>query len=108
MMFVLPFLDKFPNTEGQTLVIPKEEIDYLFDLEQETYDHVMNITKKVAEALDQALETERTCIVIEGFEIPHSHVRMYPVKERNLDISSGPEKTLEELEEVAEKIRRFM
>lgn len=72
-------MDKFPAVPGQTLVIPKQEADYLFDLPSETYDHLFAITKKVAQASDKAFNTIRTCLVVEGFEVPHVHLRLYPM-----------------------------
>ena len=72
-------MDKFPAVPGQTLVIPKQEADYLFDLPQETYDHLFAVAKKVARASDKAFNTVRTCLVVEGFEVPHVHLRLYPM-----------------------------
>lgn len=73
------FLDKFPAVSGQTVVVPKEETDYIFDLPDETYLHLCAIAKLVAKALDAVYQTERTCIVVEGFEVPHAHIKMYPM-----------------------------
>lgn len=75
-------MDKFPAVPGQTLIVPKQEADYLFDLPQETYDHLFTIAKKVAKASDEAFATLRTCLVVEGFEVPHVHLRLYPMTEK--------------------------
>lgn len=72
-------MDKFPAVPGQTLVIPRQEAEYLFDLPQETYDHLFAVAKKVAKASDEAFATLRTCLVVEGFEVPHVHLRLYPM-----------------------------
>ncbi|NCN11965.1 HIT family protein [Candidatus Kaiserbacteria bacterium] len=75
-------MDKFPAVPGQTLVIPKKAVDYLFDLDAETYHHLFTIAKKVAQASDMTFNTIRTCLVIEGFEVPHVHLRLYPMTKK--------------------------
>jgi histidine triad (HIT) family protein len=73
-------LDKFPAIPGQTLIIPKAEIDYIVDLDEETYVHICSIAKKVARVLDEVFMTKRTCFVVEGFEVPHVHIKLYPMQ----------------------------
>ncbi len=75
-------LDVFPALPGQALVIPKKPVAYLFDLEDDLYHHLFSIAKKVAIALDTTLHTERTCLVVEGFEVPHVHIKLYPMTSR--------------------------
>jgi histidine triad (HIT) family protein len=75
-------MDKFPAVPGQTLIIPKQETDYLFDLPEETYDHLFAVAKDIAQASDKAFNTIRTCLVVEGFEVPHVHLRLYPMTEK--------------------------
>lgn len=101
-------MDKFPETKGKCLVITKEPIDYVFDLSEETYLHIMKITKTVVAAVDKALTPYRTCILVEGFEVPHSHIKIYPTYSTDPVYSGGHESSVEELEEVAEKIRKFL
>lgn len=72
-------MDKFPAVTGQTLVISKKEVDYIFDLPVKEYEHILTVAKRIAHASDQAFETERTCLVIEGFEVPHVHIKLYPM-----------------------------
>ncbi len=72
------FPDKFPSMSGQLLVVTKRQVPYIFDLPEGEYQALMATTKKVARALDAALGKERTCIAIEGYEVPHVHVRLYP------------------------------
>ncbi len=74
------FMDKFPSVSGQSLVVPKREVDYVFDTTDEEYQHLMKIAKKVAVASDAALGTDRTCLVVEGFQVPHVHIKLYPIK----------------------------
>lgn len=78
-------MDKFPSVKGQTLVIPKKEVDYIFDLDDATYQHLFKIAKQIAKASDAALKPKRTCLAVEGFEVPHVHIKIYPVT----DISRG-------------------
>jgi len=72
-------MDKFPAVSGQVIVVPKEAVVYAFDLSNETYLHICMISKLVAKALDAVFQTQRTCLVIEGFEVPHVHIKLYPM-----------------------------
>lgn len=72
-------MDKFPAVPGQTLIIPRQEAEYLFTLPQDIYDHLFAVAKKVAQASDKVFGTLRTCLVVEGFEVPHVHLRLYPM-----------------------------
>lgn len=98
-------LDKFPNTKGQSLVISKEPIDYAFDIDDETYLHMLAIAKKIVKATDKALNPTRTCLVIEGFEVPHAHIKLFPVYDLPLNIGSGPEIDDEEAEKITVDIK---
>jgi len=100
-------LDKFPATEGQSLVISKEHIPYIFDLDDELYLHLFKITKKIGKAIDKSLKPERTCILVEGFDVPHTHVRIHPTYGKGL-IRNGKETTSEELKEIANKIKKSL
>lgn len=102
---VIVILNRFPTIEGETLVITKEQVPYIFDLSEETYAHVFRVAKRIARALDLAFSPLRTCVLVEGFEVPHVHVRLYPVTTPPLSIASGPMATDEELKAVGEKIR---
>lgn len=104
----IAIMDKYPESVGKCLVIPKEPIDYVFDLSDETYMHIMKITKQVVGAVDKALKPYRTCMVVEGFEVPHAHIKIYPMYSAELIYSGGKESSDEELETVAEKIRKFL
>jgi len=102
-------LDKFPTITGQSLVIPKKELDYAFDLDDETYLHLFTVAKKIARASDQTLDTERTCLVVEGFEVPHVHIKLYPMPKDNHDLgvllSGGQMADDDALVAIAEKIK---
>ena len=102
---VIAIPDKFPSMEGQTLVVTKQQVAYVFDLDETAYHALMDATQKIARALDKAFSTIRTCVVIEVFEVPHVHIRLYPCKTATLTLSPRHEATDEELKAVADKIR---
>ena len=99
-------MDKFPVIKGQVLVIPKKCADYIFNLDDETYHHLFSVSKKIASALDKTYSALRTCVVVEGFEVPHVHVRLYPLMTTHFKIHKGIETSDEELQAEAEKIKR--
>jgi histidine triad (HIT) family protein len=105
-VFVIP--DKFPSMHGQLLVITKRQTPYVFDLEENEYDALMRVTQKVAKALDAALGTVRTCMVLEGFEVPHVHVRLYPCTEQELVWTPRYEAHDDELKAVADTVRAVL
>lgn len=102
-------MDKFPSTPGQTLVVPKKEIDYAFDLDDTTYAHLFAVAKRVARASDQAFAPRRTCLAIEGFEVPHAHIKIYPVHDTSRGLgpylSSGNMADDAELSRLSEQIK---
>lgn len=73
------FLDINPIAEGHTLVVPKNETDYLFDMEDEALGSMIQFAKKIARAIDEALGTLRTGIIVEGLEVPHAHIHLVPI-----------------------------
>jgi histidine triad (HIT) family protein len=75
----LAFLDIFPMHEGQVLVIPKQEIDYVFDMDEESYLRLLRVSKMIAHAMKRALNAQRIGLVIEGLQVPHVHVRLTPI-----------------------------
>ena len=101
----IAFLDIMPNTRGQALVIPKEHLGgYAFDLQDDDYNQLMLASKKVAKLLDDKLNPKRTCLVIEGFDVDHVHVKLYPIKEGYLKPGLGPKASDEELETIRKEI----
>jgi len=99
-------MDKFPTTRGQCLVIPREAIDYAFDLSEETYLHCMHIAKSIVHAIDVSLKPIRTCMVIEGFEVPHAHIKLFPCYEEALDTRQNTEMDDADLKMLAEQISK--
>ncbi len=75
----LAFLDINPLAEGHTLVIPKKEIDYIFDLDDETLSGLMLFSKKVAQAIEKTISCERIGIAVIGLEVPHAHIHLSPI-----------------------------
>ena len=80
------FLDINPLAEGHTLVIPKKEVDYIFDLDDETYLGLTAFAKKVAVALKKAIPCKRVGVAVLGMEVPHTHIHLVPLQsESDLD-----------------------
>ncbi len=84
----LAFLDIFPLTTGHVLVIPKKEVDYLFDLDKETYSGLMEFSRRVALAIGKVIACKRVGVAVLGLEVPHAHIHLIPINsERDLDFS---------------------
>jgi histidine triad (HIT) family protein len=77
----LAFLDINPLTKGHTLVIPKQEIDYLFDLEEDLFAALQRFAFKIAKGIKAATDCERVGVCVIGFEVPHAHVHLIPMNE---------------------------
>jgi len=75
----IAILDAFPLKRGHTLVIPKKETDYLFDLSREEYLALMKFTHKIAIALKQAIPCNRVSMQVIGLEVPHAHIHLIPI-----------------------------
>ena len=101
------FLDINPLKKGHTLVIPKNEVDYIFDLESDEYKNLWDFAKKVANGMQKVIDCKRISIVVMGLEVPHAHIHLVPLDNMNdinfnqpkLDLSS------EEMQQIADKIR---
>lgn len=103
----LAFLDVNPLVEGHTLVIPKKEVDYLFDLDDELYTGLMAFAKKVSKSVEKAVPCKRIGVAVIGLEVPHAHVHLVPLNVMNDINFSRPKLSMskEELEKTAAKIR---
>ena len=103
----LAFLDINPLTEGHLLVIPKKEVDYLFDLDSETYVGLMMFAQIVAIGLKRAIPCERIGLTVIGLEVPHAHIHLIPINSMDDMNFSRPKLKLSEerLTEIAEAIR---
>ena len=101
----LAFLDVNPNALGHTLVVPKKEVNKLFDLDREAYLGLMDFAYKVAGALEKAVPCKRVGMAVIGLEVPHVHIHLIPLNQMT-DATFGKKVTLsqEEFVAVAEKI----
>ena len=75
----LAFLDVNPNAKGHTLCIPKQEINKIFDMEEEHYLGLMKFSRKVAKAIEKSVECKRVGVAVVGLEVPHVHVHLIPL-----------------------------
>lgn len=103
------FLDVFPCAVGHTLVVPKQEIDYLFDLNDEIYAGLMAFTKQIEPAIRQAIPCKRVGVAVIGLEVPHAHVHLIPINSMSdMDFNNKIKLSQEELAATAAKIRSFL
>jgi histidine triad (HIT) family protein len=103
----LAFLDINPLVEGHVLVIPKKEVDYIFDIDDETYAGLMIFAKIVAEGVKKAIPCKKVGVSVIGLEVPHAHVHLIPMNAVS-DMNFSREKlnpSTEQLAETAQKIR---
>ncbi|TVQ66233.1 MAG: HIT family protein [Balneolaceae bacterium] len=100
----IAFLDISPVSEGHTLVVPKQEIDYLFELPDSLLAESVIFAKKVATALDRTLKPLRTGVVVEGLEVPHAHIHLVPIyrEGQGLSLRSKAEVSQERMQQIAE------
>lgn len=102
----LAFLDVFPCAPGHTLVIPKQEVDYIFDLEESLYEGLMKFSKQVAAAVEKAIPCKRIGVAVVGLEVPHAHVHLIPLNSMaDMNFNNKLKMSSEELAEIAMKIR---
>lgn len=103
----LAFLDISPLAAGHTLVIPKQEIDYIFDMEDELFTGLQLFAKKVARAIGQAVPCERVGVAVVGLEVPHAHIHLIPINNVSDIDFSRPKLHLSETEmkSICEKIK---
>lgn len=100
------FLDINPLTKGHTLVVPKEEVDYLFDLNDRTLADMMLFAKRIAARIKRKIACKRVAVVVLGLEVPHAHIHLIPIQSEN-DVDFHREKlrlTPEEFREIAAEL----
>ena len=100
------FLDIFPVAKGHTLVIPKKEVDYIFDLDNDTYSGLQLFAKKVAHGIKKAITCKKVGVLVLGFDVPHTHIHLIPLQSEAdiLNFSNKKKFTPEEFEEIRETI----
>lgn len=102
------FLDKEPVAAGHTLVVPKIEQDYIFDIEDQLLGGLMVFAKKIARAIDASMDCVRVGVAVVGLEVPHTHIHLIPINNvRDLSFSNPRLKfTHEEFVAIADKIKK--
>ena len=106
----LAFLDVRPLVRGHVLVIPKQEVSYIFDLEDNVLSGLHVFAKKIAKAIEKAIPCKRVGVAVIGLEVPHAHIHLIPLtKESNIYFSNTKlELTDDELASIATSIRTFL
>ncbi|MCP4122579.1 MAG: HIT family protein [Bacteroidetes bacterium] len=104
------FLDIKPLAEGHTLVIPKAEVDYIFNLEDDALAGLHLFAKKIAKALKSSVECERIGVAVIGLEVPHTHIHLVPISGiHDLDFSNPKKEfTPEQFQATAERVRQAL
>lgn len=102
----LAFLDIFPVSKGHTLIIPKKEVDYLFDLDDKLYLGLHAFAKKVAIGLKKAIPCQKVGVLVLGLEVPHAHIHLIPMQNEGdlLNFSKKMKFTPEEFQKIQELI----
>ncbi len=99
------FLDINPNAKGHTLVVPKKEVNKLFDLDEETYTKLFQFSRKVAKAMEKAIPCKRVGLSVIGLEVPHVHVHLIPLNHmEDIQFNKKEKFSDKEMQEIAEKI----
>ncbi|WP_138431375.1 HIT family protein [Fodinibius saliphilus] len=92
----IAFLDINPIAEGHTLVVPKKEVDYFFDLPDTLMQQTMDVSKTIAKGIDDALNPLRTGVIVQGLEVPHAHVHLVPLYKETQVMALGHNVNVEE------------
>ncbi len=100
------FLDINPLAKGHTLVVPKQETDYIFDLDEDTLSGMILFSKRVAKAIEQAIPCKRVGLTVIGLEVPHAHIHLVPINKESDIYFGSPKLKLdsEELQNIAKDI----
>lgn len=80
---VIVFLDLHPQVEGHTLVVPKKQVDHIWDLDDDDYNYLLGMAKKVGNHIRQTIESPRVGMLVEGFGVPHAHIHIVPIYHGN-------------------------
>ena len=104
------FLDINPMAKGHTLVIPKKEIDYIFDLDDNLLKDMTIFSKKIAKTIEKVIPCKRVGMMVVGMEVPHAHIHLIPInKESDMSLSNQRVKLEQsEFEEIAKNIRESL
>jgi len=94
----IAFLDVRPLTPGHTLVVPKQEIDYIFDLDEKTLADMMLFAQRVAKAMKQVVDCKRIGVAVLGMEVPHAHIHLVPLQKETDMLFTNPRAQVSEEE----------
>lgn len=104
---VFAILDIDPLADGHVLLFPKKQVDLLWDLDTETYSHLFEVAKELSKKIQAEFNPERVGLVVEGFGVPHAHIHLVPLYDKNvLQLHHGypVEKSVENLAKIAERL----
>ncbi|MDH0660511.1 HIT domain-containing protein [Empedobacter sp. GD03865] len=106
----IAILDAFPLVEGHVLVIPKKEVDKIFDLDKETYLGLMDFSYEIAQAIEKAIPCLRVGVAVVGLEVPHVHVHLVPLNTMQDINFSNPKLQLsaQKMIEIADNIKSYL
>ncbi len=104
------FLDINPLAKGHTLLIPKKEVDYLFDVEDALLSEMIVVAKKIAKAIEKAITCNRVGLMVIGLEVPHAHIHLIPIlQEGDMNLSNERvELSEDQFENIAKKITSYL
>ncbi len=104
----IAFLDISPLQKGHVLVVPKVEVDYIFDLDSENYTGLMNFAKEIAFKIKKVIDCDRIGMTVIGLEVPHAHIHLIPIRQEKDMNFSNPKLQLsaEEMADIALVIRK--
>lgn len=102
---VIAFLDMYPLSEGHTLVVPKTQVDHIWDLEDEYYDYLWSTAKIIGGHIREVIASPRVGVVVEGFGVPHVHIHLIPIyRGDDLKRLDSLTPTEEELSRIAKRL----
>lgn len=105
----LAFLDVNPNAKGHTLCIPKQEINKIFDMDEDLYLELMQFSRKIAIVLEKAISCKRVGMAVVGLEVPHTHVHLIPLNEMDeMRFTNKVKLEKEEFERIVNDIQNFL
>lgn len=105
----LAFLDVNPNTKGHTLCIPKQEINKIFDMEEQLYTGLMQFSRKVAIAMEKAIPCKRIGVAVVGLEVPHVHIHLIPLHDMDdMRFQRKVSLTKEEFESIVKDVQQHL
>lgn len=104
------FLDISPLSKGHTLLVPKIEVDYIFDIDDAILSKMIVVSKKIAQAIEKAITCNRVGLMVIGLEVPHAHIHLIPIhNEGDMNLSNDRlELSKDEFEKIAKEISGFL